>query len=257
MSTIIDREKIVKSILLVYTKCDIRSFPVDCFSLLKKYHFTIYTYGELKENNPRIYELCKAYSDDAFSWKHKRIIAYNERQHPTRIRFSLMHELGHHILGHVGENQKNEDEADFFASNILAPRPIMYRLHCKNADDIHATFNISYAAANRAIRDYHQWIAGDIDQKMNAWFFPSEDLKAEEVNDIKEEPKKTEAKNAWVPSKEFEERRAKVLARRERRKRRLERKLKQYQEDMEFINGYDPDIAFARAEHQWLYGTDL
>lgn len=258
MLTTIDRERIVDNILTVYIKCNVRSFPLDCFTLLKNYNFRIYSYDWLKKNNSRIYELCRSFSDDAFIWED--IVAYNERQHPSRIRFSLMHEFAHFILNHPEETQKTEAEADFFASNILAPRLMMYRLQCKNADDIHATFDISYAAANRAIKDYHRWVACDADQKMSAWFFPPEPDPTnlpEEVKVIESETEKSALNNSWVPSIEFEERRAKVLARLRRQKRKNQRQLKQYEEDMEFLGGYDPDAAFARAEHQWLYGSDL
>lgn len=61
----------------------------------------------------------------------------------------------------------------------------------------------------------------------------------------------------YAPSKEFEERRAKALARIKRRRRKIEKQLKEYREDMEFIGADAPDVAFARAEHQWLYGKDL
>ena len=52
----------------------------------------------------------------------KRIIAYDENKSPFRIRFSIMHELGHIMLGHSRECAYNEQQANFFASNILAPR---------------------------------------------------------------------------------------------------------------------------------------
>lgn len=61
----------------------------------------------------------------------------------------------------------------------------------------------------------------------------------------------------YVPSTEFEKRREKALARIKRRRRKIEKQLKEYREDMEFIGADAPDIAFARAEHQWLYGKDL
>lgn len=43
----------------------------------------------------------------------------------------------------------------------------------------------------------------------------------------------------------------------QRRRRKIQKQLKQYEEDMAFIGGYDSDAAFDRAERQWLYGNDL
>ena len=80
-----------------------------------------------------------------------------------RIRFSLMHELGHILLDHKASSVKNEDEADYFASCILAPRIMIHHLRLNNkyskvtADDIHDYFDISISASNRALMDYHNW----------------------------------------------------------------------------------------------------
>lgn len=55
-----------------------------------------------------------------------------------------------------------------------------------------------------------------------------------------------------IPADKYE-RRIKAL-RRQRRK--IQRQLKQYEEDMKFLGISDAD-RFNRAEHQWLYGSDL
>ena len=110
-----------------------------------------------------LYNLCKMCSNDAFLFKDKKLIAYNDEMPYYRIRFSLMHELGHILLKHRVSSKKNEDEADYFASCILAPRIMIHHLKQTNkysqvtADDIHEYFGISISAANRALMDYHNW----------------------------------------------------------------------------------------------------
>lgn len=49
----------------------------------------------------------------------------------------------------------------------------------------------------------------------------------------------------------------KALARIRRKKKALKKQLKEYEKDMILMNHQDPSGAFARAEHQWLYGSDL
>lgn len=68
-----------------------------------------------------------------------------------------MHELAHIVLNHVGKNKRNEEEADTFASNILAPRPIIQLENLKTADEIHDFFGISYAASNNALADFKNY----------------------------------------------------------------------------------------------------
>jgi len=68
-----------------------------------------------------------------------------------------MHELGHYLLGHTETSRENENEADYFASCILAPRIAIRKTLCRTADDIHDTFGLSYAASNRVLADYKKW----------------------------------------------------------------------------------------------------
>ena len=170
-----DYNFIAKKTLSVYVECDIRSFPIDCFKILRHYNFRIYTYAQLLAANPRLYEMCRKYSDDAF--RYQNIICYNQQSHEKRIRFSLMHELGHYILGHKEDSDENEDEADYFASCMLAPRIAILKTGCGTAEDIHDQFDVSYAAANRILSDFRHkkdsgW--GKSDQAISNWLYPPE-----------------------------------------------------------------------------------
>lgn len=254
---LIDREKIVKKILYVYKKCDIRTFPIDCFVLLEKYGFTVHTYSNLFKNNPRIYELCIACSDDAYILKN--IIAYNDRQISSRIRFSLMHEFAHHILKHKEETPENEEEADYFASYILAPRSIMYDIGCRNADDIHSTFEISYTASNRAWYDYCHGYKPPSGAKIKDWFFPIE-IKADKPENIEPviaKPESPVIDAEYIPSKEFEEHRAKVLEKIKRQRRKIQKQLQEFEKDMAYLESTGAIDTFSRGEKFKLYGTDL
>lgn len=144
-----DLEYINKKILEVYKECDIRSFPIDCFSVLKHYGIQTITYKETKEQNPELYKAIYRYSNDAFRFRMS--IYYNSTNTDGRIRFSLMHELGHYILGHTEESSDNEEEADCFASNFLAPRPITFHQGLKTAEQIRDYYGISISAANQAL----------------------------------------------------------------------------------------------------------
>lgn len=153
-----NNELINHVVLRIYRKCNLRSLPIDCFELLKNYDYKVYTYNELKYINSELYQLCFAYSNDAFIHKVTKIAAYNDKNSIWRIRFSLMHELGHLLLEHLGDSKCNENEADYFASCVLAPRILIHKLGCRKADDIHDTFGLSYTASNRALADYKNWI---------------------------------------------------------------------------------------------------
>ena len=76
----------------------------------------------------------------------------------SRLRFTCAHELGHVILGHVGvyelvsrepspRDNPIEQEANVFASRLLAPACVLWGCRVKSAEDIIKLCDISYAAA--------------------------------------------------------------------------------------------------------------
>lgn len=144
--------RLLRYTLEVYTECGITSFPIDCIAILNHYDFKVYSYKELEDKNQELFHFCKTFTDDAFTWGN--IIAYNEKTKPERIRFSLMHELGHHVIGLPPAHQSYESYADYFASNLLAPRSVIWHLKIENVKDICNKFQVSAMAANRILEDY-------------------------------------------------------------------------------------------------------
>lgn len=78
---------------------------------------------------------------------------------PERQRFTIAHELGHILLGHVGEHQlvnrepastdnPIEQEANVFASRILAPACVLWALNARSPEEISDLCRISYQAAS-------------------------------------------------------------------------------------------------------------
>lgn len=103
------------------------------------------------------------------------MILYNEARPETRIRFSLAHELGHIVLGHLNNERTEisrggvddptyyalEGAANTFAGNLLAP-PILIDDFLAGAEfdveRISTRFNISPSAAkDYRAEDYRYW----------------------------------------------------------------------------------------------------
>lgn len=168
-----DYELIADKTLEVFIECEIREFPIDCFQILSHYGFKVYTYAYVQDQNPKLFEMCRRYSNDSF--KYHDIICYNQNQVQNRIRFSLMHELGHLLLGHKGDSQENENEANYFASSVLAPRIAIWRILYPTAEEIHQRFGLSYAASNRALDNFNRRKIHrlyDSEKKLIDWLFP-------------------------------------------------------------------------------------
>ena len=149
-----DTELIQTKILTIMKRCNIKSFPIDCFAILKKLEIPLYPYSSLSANKQ---QQCFLISDDAFILADA--IYYNDLvKFDSRRRFSLMHELGHITLNHKEQDSpQKEQEANFFASHLLAPRMLIHYSGCKNAQDVAQFFQLSLEASDYAFRDYRRW----------------------------------------------------------------------------------------------------
>ena len=78
---------------------------------------------------------------------------------PERQRFTAAHELGHILLGHVGEYQlvnrepsskdnPIEQAANVFAARLLAPACVLWALNARTPEEIAALCDISHQAAS-------------------------------------------------------------------------------------------------------------
>lgn len=128
---------------------NITSFPVDPFKIIDAYKDTIlcFPWSELKAalgvSDP--FHLRQKKIDARILWSpkaNKYILVYDDNQdNPLRLRWTIMHELGHYFLGHLvdfpeTEIKPNDDsrhaekygilevEAHWFAAEVLCPTGI-------------------------------------------------------------------------------------------------------------------------------------
>lgn len=142
-----NREYLYTCVLNAYETYSISTFPIDCFKIIHQHTFKVKKYSELSQAKKIA---CWHLSEDACLLDGT--LFYNDSAHPRRISFSIAHELGHHFL-----KTDDEDEADEFASHFLAPRILIHKYGYRDADRIHDTFGLSYAASNRALASYKEW----------------------------------------------------------------------------------------------------
>lgn len=84
-------------------------------------------------------------------------IVFDDTESVPVCRFTVAHELGHILLGHIlvsgtkyrtfAKRNEEEQEADMFAARLLAPACVLHELQAINAEQIAKICNISISAA--------------------------------------------------------------------------------------------------------------
>ncbi|MEI3162167.1 MAG: ImmA/IrrE family metallo-endopeptidase [Lachnospirales bacterium] len=134
-------------------KCKITSLPVNLAVVAKLNDITILKYSDSK----------KELSGDGFSLNVNgvNVIYYNDKKPKARIRFTLTHELGHCLLGHLrlGKTYNRNSELDYadmdvyemqanvFARDLLMPATVLHSLDIKSFEDISRICNVSEQSA--------------------------------------------------------------------------------------------------------------
>lgn len=78
------------------------------------------------------------------------VIVYRTDGNPTRLRFTLAHELGHRLLNHTGKDSAEEREADYFASYLLCPEPVLRWMTLAPGDVIERVATACYVSRSCA-----------------------------------------------------------------------------------------------------------
>lgn len=143
----------------IYQKYHIRNFPIDIFSLAIRMGFNLHRFSSVRPETLR--KILKI-SDSACLLD--RTIYFNDKQPIERVRFSICHEIAHDLL-----ETEDEDLADLFASELLAPSPIIRTRGYKTADEVAESFELSISAANRVLYRGKRWAGFRLPSSDPAW----------------------------------------------------------------------------------------
>ena len=152
-------EYIKEEVIDLFVRYDVKCVPISGFELATKMGMTMIAYSSLSfEKLVAANEL----SQDGFYMESdgKEYIYYNDKMRYGRCNMTILHEIGHAVLGHT-ENmnpEKAESEASFFAKYASAPPPLVNKIHPINPEKIAEVFGISYEAACNAMNYYQKWL---------------------------------------------------------------------------------------------------
>lgn len=163
-----DYDRAAKTAYRALVALKIDTLPIDPLQILKRCKNTaVHTYEEIMPecgvSDHSFFCALVMENKDAvtvrrdFDGRAAYELFYNARADRRRMRFTLAHELGHILLNHRQEESWEEKEADYFAAQLLAPRPVFNALALcgvdpSNPEFIARTFLLSKSAAEIAAR---------------------------------------------------------------------------------------------------------
>lgn len=147
---------------------NISYLPVKTSDICHSLHIRTISYDIGREHIKNFDSYAHPESNDGFTYQN--IIFYNNKCNVARQRFTVAHELGH-ILLHGGNGLYNrepsesdnpiEQEANVFASRLLAPACVLWGLGVTTAQQIADICNISVQSAIFRMKRLEQLYARD------------------------------------------------------------------------------------------------
>lgn len=156
----------------------INSLPVDPFELVEKNSWTIKNMAQLSKefDLSLIRKIIKESNDGGTLYSastNEYCIIYNEKIRSNgRIRWTVTHEIGHIVLGHLedfpetcisrqgisnNEYEILEKEADYFTAYVLAPPIVLYHLKLTSVSQIQNICMLSKLASENRLKHQTKW----------------------------------------------------------------------------------------------------
>lgn len=154
--------KIEEKVFLLYKELNLTKLPINPFDIAERRGYIIKSFSQL---NKKDFSLIKT---DAISYYNpyikKFVIYYDDKQDRRRVRFTIMHEIGHIEMGHRQESILARKVADYYAAYTLAPSPVIHYCKCEDYMDIVNKFDVSQTCADICFQRYNNWLkyGGDL-----------------------------------------------------------------------------------------------
>lgn len=149
-------DEIERKVVNLYKENNICKPPIDPFKIIENRGYALVPASTLDEIAQRMVG-----DRDAFSFYNpetrKFNIIYNDKKSYKRLRFTLAHEIGHIDLGHKGESDLADKEANCYASYALAPSPWIMKYANEGKSNLGRIFWITSKCANNCVRRYNNW----------------------------------------------------------------------------------------------------
>ncbi len=155
-------DEIEREVIHLLAKLEINKFPLDCFEICEQLGFIVVPYSKLSEKKRKLLNIASEDGCHAL-WEIKKsvfvnVIYFNDNMPERRIRFTILHEIGHIILNHTEHSDLAESEANYFAKYALAPPPLVHELKISDYLELAEKFNLSHECAFYSMQKYSKWL---------------------------------------------------------------------------------------------------
>ena len=151
-----DYQNVRDAVWRILIDCGVNELPINLNKICKKLGVRVYRYESLKS-----FPAWLQRTDGAVFFQNgDPVILYDQSKSVGRIRFTVAHELGHLVLGHIVPGQRTtvnrepeptdhpvETAANQFAARLLAPACVLWGLGVHTSEEIMVLCNISKQAA--------------------------------------------------------------------------------------------------------------
>lgn len=151
-------DEIEQKVVSLYQELSISSVPIDPFEIAKRRGYIVKPFSSFCRKSRFLFikkdlDGINYYDPELGTF----VICYDESKSFDRIRFTLMHEIGHIDMGHREESELARKMADFYAAYALAPSPLIAVTSCDDYMDVAKKFKVSQMCADICFQRFLNW----------------------------------------------------------------------------------------------------
>ena len=154
----VEYEKIEIRVVKLYIDLNLTRIPINPFEVAKRLGYIVKRYSDMPNDTRRELKMyaedgCSFFNPDLGTW----VIFYDDCMPHVRIRFTIMHEIGHILLEHRHESELARKMADYFAAYALVPSPLMGYSKCEDFTEVADRFDVSTDCAYICFQRFMNW----------------------------------------------------------------------------------------------------
>lgn len=152
----------------------VRRLPVHIKTVARRLGISLFTYDQYADTvDCSVSEVAQRYGCDGFTQRigGRTAIFYYQGGNLRRVRWTIAHELGHILLGHmdrpmdIDEEITADEQADALAAELLCPSVVAAELVCYYPGEISRICDISFSAALRRTCELVNWQSDPLPQE--------------------------------------------------------------------------------------------